>query len=292
MNDATFETHETISFSSTAQGPRLLVLGAVHGNEVCGPPAIRKVIAQLQSGALALEKGSVTFVPVCNPKAHAAGTRFVEKNLNRVICPRDTPTLYEERLASHLMRLIDACDWLLDVHSYHSKGPAFVFQDTANPQTASFARCLGPDYIVTGWAEMYAAPDAATLMEGDTVGYAHAKGKTGVVIECGHHPDPAALLVAEKAILNALQFLGMIACDEPLAPKNPTVIRGTKVVAKTKSGKLAKDWQHFDPIYAGEPVALYDDGTAEVSPQDGCLLLPKADALIGEEWFYYGVREA
>jgi len=291
MNDAFFETLETVSFSSTMAGPKLLVFGSVHGNEVCGPPAIRKTIANVQNGSLTLEKGSVTFVPVCNPKAHVAGTRFVEKNLNRVICPRERPALYEERLANHLMRLIDACDWLLDIHSFHSEGPAFVFQDASNPQTESFVRCLGPDYIVTGWAEMYAEPGAANLMEGDTVGYAHAKGKTGAVIECGHHPDPSAVIVAETAILNAMRFLGLTESDGASVQKKPTVIRGTKVVIKNKPGKLAKAWRHFDSVRAGDVVALYGDGTAETASEDGLILLPKADAITGEEWFYYGVRD-
>ena len=35
---------QTIAFDSLKSGPRLLVLGAVHGNEICGPKAITRVI--------------------------------------------------------------------------------------------------------------------------------------------------------------------------------------------------------------------------------------------------------
>lgn len=290
-SDAFFETLETATFSSTHEGPKLLVLGAVHGNETCGTHAIRETIALLQNGALVLKKGSVTFVPVCNPKAYASGTRFVEKNLNRVICPHERPAVYEERLSAPLMRLIDGCEWLLDVHSFHSEGAAFVFQDTTNPKTEAFARCLGPSYVMTGWAEMYAQPKAACVMEGDTVGYAHAHGKTGAVIECGYHENPASIDIAKKAIRNALSFLGLVVIPDSFLEHQKTIyIRCTQFVVKEKPGKLAKDWKHFEPVRAGDIIGLYDDGTKEVAPHDGVILLPKKDALIGEEWVYYGTQ--
>ena len=58
-------------FAGFQPGPRLLVTAAVHGNEVCGVAAIRAVIAALDSGALTLLKGSVTFIPIVNALAHA-----------------------------------------------------------------------------------------------------------------------------------------------------------------------------------------------------------------------------
>ena len=56
--------------TALAPGPRLLVLGAVHGNETCGSRAIERVLAEFDSGAIALQSGSVTFVPITNPLAY------------------------------------------------------------------------------------------------------------------------------------------------------------------------------------------------------------------------------
>ncbi len=51
-------------------GPRLIVTGAVHGNETCGTRAIERVIDELARGELRIVRGQVTFVPVCNPLAY------------------------------------------------------------------------------------------------------------------------------------------------------------------------------------------------------------------------------
>lgn len=48
-------------------GPRLLVLGAVHGNETCGTQAIGRIAAEFDAGTLVLSRGSLTMVPITNP---------------------------------------------------------------------------------------------------------------------------------------------------------------------------------------------------------------------------------
>lgn len=292
MKKINFETHEVLQFSSIHRGPHLLVFGAVHGDEVCGTTAIRNIVARVQNGQIGIDKGTITFVPICNPKAYYNGTRFVEKNLNRVITHRDSPSFYEEQLAVNIMRLIDACDWLLDIHSFHSQGPAFVFHDSSNANSKAFAHCLGPRHFVTGWSEMYASPEANIVNAGDTVIYAHKRGKAGCVIECGYHPDPQAVFVAEKAIQNAIEFLGISkAGDQKVKPVNPIVVRGYKVVAKRKNGRFVKEWQHLDPVCVGDTIGIYDDGTKEKADSDGFIMLPKTNAYIGEEWFYLGVLD-
>ena len=39
-------------------GPRLIVLGAVHGNETCGTRGIERVLAELDSGALQIVRAA------------------------------------------------------------------------------------------------------------------------------------------------------------------------------------------------------------------------------------------
>ena len=48
------------AFSSLRPGVRLIVLGAVHGNETCGTRAIERVLSELDEGALKIVKGTVT----------------------------------------------------------------------------------------------------------------------------------------------------------------------------------------------------------------------------------------
>ena len=46
---------KSITYAGQRAGPRLIVLGAVHGNETCGTHAIERVARELDSGALRLQ---------------------------------------------------------------------------------------------------------------------------------------------------------------------------------------------------------------------------------------------
>jgi predicted deacylase len=81
----------THGFKALQPGKRLIVLGAVHGNETCGTRGIARVLAELDSGALQITRGSVTFVPVTNPLAYQRAQRAGDRNLNRNLRPNDQP---------------------------------------------------------------------------------------------------------------------------------------------------------------------------------------------------------
>src|SRR3989344_5893592 len=78
-------------FKSLQPGPTVLFLGAIHGNERCGAAAIKRLVGELQSGALSLLKGSVLCVPVANPRAFERNIRYVDENLNRAFRPTRNP---------------------------------------------------------------------------------------------------------------------------------------------------------------------------------------------------------
>ncbi|MFX5656441.1 succinylglutamate desuccinylase/aspartoacylase family protein, partial [Acinetobacter baumannii] len=56
-----------LQYAAFTPGPRLLILGAVHGNETCGTQAITRLQRELDSGQLRLQRGLLTLVPVTNP---------------------------------------------------------------------------------------------------------------------------------------------------------------------------------------------------------------------------------
>ncbi|MBM0206332.1 succinylglutamate desuccinylase/aspartoacylase family protein [Micromonospora sp. STR1s_5] len=129
---------ETTRFATGRPGPRLLVLGAVHGNETCGPQAIDRVLAAIRSGSIALRRGDVTFLPVANPRAFGQNTREGERNLNRDLRERSIPRDNEDRLGNLLCPLLRAHDVLLDLHSF--TGPAaFRVRGTARQRGADRA---------------------------------------------------------------------------------------------------------------------------------------------------------
>lgn len=308
MTDAPLRTHR---FDALQPGPRLIVIGGVHGNETCGTVAIRRLVEALDRGEVRLARGVLTLLPVANPMAHALGRREGDRNLNRMLRPTAIPRDHEDRIANRLCPLLDAHDVVLDLHSFHTGGEPFTMlgpldnDDAIEPfahaaQEQAFAACLGPRRIVEGWLDTYArgvqarrARDAGSAL-GDpeygvgTTEYMRSRGGYGVTLECGQHDDPAAPEVAWHAIGQALAHLRMV--DRPPAPTpGPLqVLRLDEVVDRLHAAdRFARPWTSFDPVHAGQPIGLRHDGAPVVAPADGHVVFPNPNAAVGQEWFYF-----
>ena len=88
---------KSVTFTALKPGPKLIVLGAVHGNEVSGSKAILKMIQEFEAGERVLVKGQVTFVPITNPLAYNRKQRNGDRNLNRNLTPTDSPVVASRR---------------------------------------------------------------------------------------------------------------------------------------------------------------------------------------------------
>jgi len=302
-------------FAALTTGPRLIILGAVHGNEVAGSRGIERVVAELDSGALQLARGSVTFVPVTNPLAYHKVQRNGERNLNRNLRPADSPQDYEDRIANVLCPLLAGHEVLLDLHSFQAPSQAFAMlgpqdnQGALEPfaharQEQALAVRLGVNRVVEGWLATYAqgvqqrlartpAQDRAGLLSTDpsygvgTTEYMRSQGGYAITLECGQHDDPAAPGVAYRAIRNTLAHLGLV--DELPPPPSPNLelLRLVQVVDRYHvDDAFVQTWSSFDPVRAGQPVALRHDGTPVVASADGYIVFPNAKATPGNEWFY------
>ncbi len=302
--------HQILGLTS---GPRVLILGAVHGNEVCGTRAIERILQEIDSGALKIERGAVTFVPVTNPLAYTLKQRMGERNLNRNMRVMSTPQDFEDRIASVLCPLLDRHDVLLDLHSFHTPGIPFALVGPLN-NTGSlepFARAeeetrlvahLGPRRIVEGWMDTYAKGvqrRRAALKEGSslqadesygigTTEYIRSRGGYGVTLECGQHDDPQAPEVAYHAIKQTLALLNLI--DQ--APQPPAhdfeVLKLVDVIDREHADdSFVKPWTSFDRVSTGEVIGVRHDGREVKAQADGFVVFPNPKALPGNEWFYF-----
>lgn len=297
-------------FAGLAPGPRLIVLGAVHGNEVCGTRAIERVLAELEAGQWQVQRGALSLVPVANPLAYANGTRNGERNLNRRLLPTDMPREFEDHLANRLCPWLAAHDVLLDLHSFRGPGEPFVLRGPADNNgplepfahaaaETRLAECLGPRRIVEGWMSVYAEGAARRRARGlvedsevsygiGTTEYMRSRGGYAVTLECGQHEDPAAPEVAYRAIRQTVALLGL--SDLPLSPPARTFERlrlATVVDRDHADDRFVRPWASFDALRAGEPVAVRADGTPWRAPRDGRIVFPDASARPGHEWFYF-----
>jgi predicted deacylase len=284
-----------MTYKGSQPGPRLLILGAVHGNEKCGTVAINRVIEEIKKGALTIIKGEVTFVPICNPRAYEKDIRFTERNLNRYMVPCDEPDTYEATLGNELCPLLAACDVLLDIHSYTIGGAPFVFVGGASERETEFGSSLGAEAILTGWEEAYVRTgrlqESKSENEGvGTTEYARRKGAIAVTIECGQHKAPEAPEIAYRAIYNAFSFFKLI--DRAVPQAAPTrLITVTHVYYHDDDGELSKDWKHLEPVKKGELLAHRLNGAAIHALEDGVMIMPRPNCPLGEEWFYFGVEK-
>ena len=305
---------KSISYASPVPGPRLIVLGAVHGDETCGTRAIERVLGDLDTGALLLAAGRLTLVPVTNPMAYAARRRTGDRNLNRKLQPTAAPREFEDHVANWLCPLLAAHEVLLDLHSFRTPGVPFVFigpPDNAGPlepfaqarREEALALRLGVDRVVDGWLATYAAgidrrrqlaasfPGAVLDLDPaygiGTTEYMRSVGGCAVTLECGQHEEAQAVEVGHAAILNTLAHLGLIDAADPPPAANVEALSLCEVVDKMDGADtFAKAWQSFDRVAAGERIGTRADGSVIVAPFAGVVVFPNPAAQAGQEWFY------
>lgn len=271
-------------FTAGQSGVNLLVFGAVHGNEKCGTKAIMRVIKEIEDGTITLQRGSVTFVPIANPRAYEAHVRYIDENLNRIFFKDYNGESYEASLVGELVRMIDGCDYLLDIHSYsYGKGP-FAFQDKESTEFDRFAASFGINPVLTGWKKLHGDNGPQTSND-----YAFSVGKSAITVECGQHDDPEAIDIAYNAILNALSYLEIMPPRKDRENKKGHKVRLMTQVIKDEEGTMAKHWHNMDPIKKGELIATTESGKELKAPHDGYIIMPHHAQKIGEEWYYTAV---
>ncbi len=264
-------------------GPKLIVFGAVHGNETCGTVAIRRVMQELEQSALSVERGTLTLVPVVNPLAYQLKRRHSDRNLNRNMHVTDPPQDFEDAVSNLLCPLLNEHDVLLDLHSFHTPGIPFALigphnnRDHLEPfamaeDEEALALHLGVDRFVEGWLETYAQGVRDRKARGAEAHVDYGVGTTetirryggiGITLECGQHDDDEAPQTAYRAIRRALAHLGMAAAEpRPLPSSQPEVIRLYKVIDRLHpDDRLCRDWCSFEKIKRNDVLALRHDGT-------------------------------
>lgn len=304
---------KSVRYAGTAPGTRLIVTGAVHGNEVCGTLAIRRLIDEIDRGEVRIARGALTLVPVTNPLAHAKGVRAGDRNLNRALGPTAIPREYEDHVANWLCPLLAEHQVLLDLHSFQSAGKPFVMvgpHDNTGPvepfaqaaREEAMVRHLGVDRAVDGWLGTYAAgvarrraeagAAAATLDLNPNYGvgtteYMRAMGGCALTLECGQHEDPTAPEVAYRAIRNLLAHLGLTDETPPAAVASIEALSLHEVIDKRhRDDRFAREWKSFDAVAAGELIGVRADGQEVRAPGAGRIVFPNAKAEARQEWFY------
>ena len=302
---------KSINYTGLGQGPRLIVTGAVHGNETCGTVAIRRVMEEFDSGRLVVANGSVTFVPITNPLAYRLEQRSGDRNLNRNLFPSEAPQDFEDRIANWLCPLLAQHDVLLDLHSFNADSEPFVMvgpQDNEGPlqpfkhaaKERALALRLGVRRFVDGWLATYGAGVQRRLSDASqlqtvlrygvgTTEFMRSTGGYALTLECGQHRDPQAPEVGYRAIMNTLAHLGIIDAPAPQPVALDAIEALSMVVVHDKFDKadsFSRTWRSFDPVDIGTEIGKRADGTPVLSELAGRILFPDVNAGPNQEWYY------
>jgi predicted deacylase len=312
---------KSIAYTGKKAGTKIIITGAVHGNETCGTKAITRVIDDIEAGRIRIVAGHVTFVPITNPLAYQKGERNGDRNLNRNLYPVDVPKDFEDHVANWLCPLFAQHDCLLDLHSTRAKNPAFAMLGPEDndgnlqpfhhyEQERAMAHHLGVHRFVDGWLATYAkgverrrAQAAASGKPTNplntdprygvgTTEYMRSTGGYSITLECGQHDDPDSPEVGYRAIVNTLAFLGISDSPKPARVTDTEEIHMTEVIDRADANDtFAREWASFNQFAKGDLIATRATGEKLVAPHDGFILFPDHKAQAGNEWFYLAKAE-
>ena len=292
-------------------GPKLVILGAVHGNETCGTQAINRLRQEIESGLVRIDAGTLTMVPVTNPLAYQLERRHGDRNLNRNMSRSDTPNDFEDLVCNALCPVLEQHDVLLDLHSFQAPGIPFALIGAPNntgalepitkaAQEETLAMSLGVNRFVEGWLDTYAQGVADRQARGveshvdygvGTTETMRRSGGIAVTLECGQHADVTAPDTAYAAIRNALACLGMTLDAAPAIVKEPEVIRLYRVVDRLHvDDSFCRQWLSFEKIEKGALIGHRHDGSELTAHEDGWIVFPNNNAQVNQEWFYLASR--
>ena len=249
-------------------GPRLALVGGVHGSEYPGIAATMTVMRELDPTQLS---GAVIGLIVANVPAFRGRREKTcpldDKNLAAVF-PGNPQGSASEVIAHVIQReIIDQADFVIELHGgdlVDRLTPFAIYTRTGNEkideQSLGLARCYGVPIIqVPSW-------DGRFAHKGGLYSTAAELGKPAFVAEAGEHAesDPAALEVHRSGIRNVLRHLGMLPGDRPTVPPTPVTSRYVSM----RSPMTGLLW----PRVAPGKVVAEDEVVAEIADYFGNVL--------------------
>ena len=281
-------------------GPMLICLGGMHGNETAGVRALDLLLKMLEVEPITNPdfkfRGSIIGFRG-NLQALAAGKRFIDKDLNRSLQPdhvefvlkQDENSLKHEDLEiyrlvntikAEIKKIAPKSVVVLDLHTTTAFGGIF----TITSNEAESIR-IGIDMhvpVIIGFE---------AVLEGTTMGYFKPENFSGlpiatVVFESGQHNEPLSVNRAIAATINCMQTIGCVNREDVENRHDYLLTEYSKDLPKVarllsryhvldgETFKMLPDFKNFSPVKKGELLA-HENGTAIIAEQDGLIVMPK-----------------
>lgn len=227
-------------------GPVIFVTAALHGDEINGTGAIRRLI---QDEAFDLKRGAVILVPVLNLLAFDRHSRYLpdRRDLNRCF-----PGTGEGSLAARMARkifdeIVSRCDYGIDLHTASVRRTNYpnIRGNLKADEVRDLALAFGSEIIING-----RGPRGAFRREA-----CHA-GCPTIIFEGGEvwKVEPRIVETAVRGIKNVLRSLDMLDSD-PESPDYQVTIEKTVWIRAQRGGFLQFHVQPGQIIEEGQPLA-------------------------------------
>jgi predicted deacylase len=277
------------SFEGDSVGPHVLVTALTHGNEICGAIALDRLFRaglRPRRGKLTLAFDNVAAYRNFDIRMPVA-SRYIDEDFNRLWAPNtlDGPRRSTELARARALRpIVDAADFLLDIHSMQYATAPLMLAGTLD-RSAALARRVGIPELI-----MCDAGHAAGPRMRDYGGFGDPVSvKTALLIESGQHWERRAAEVATDVMLRFLIAVGILTRDdaEPLAGPDfeahprQRVIQVTEAVTITgDSFEFVEDFRGLEVLSAKGTLIGRDNGREIRTPYDDCVLIMPSRRLV------------
>ena len=269
------------TFDSGVDGPHVMINALTHGNEVCGAIAVKALLdlgVKPRRGKLTLGFSNVDAY-LSFDAAKPDASRFVDQDFNRVwtAAKLDDASVdsSELRRARALRPVIDTVDFLLDLHSMHERSAPLIVSGPLD-KGIELARALGaPGTVISDEGH----PEGRRMRDYEGFGDP-LSSRNALLVECGQHWEPSAVVVAKDCTARFLVLAGALDVGDLPAdwfaakPDAIRVIRVTQpVVAKSMDFRFADAFTGLETFAKAGTVIGWNEGEAVVTPYDNCVLV-------------------
>lgn len=273
------------------EGPCLLLMGGIHGDEVNGVEIVRQIVAKRLNKP---ECGTVICIPVLNVFGFLNQTReFPDgRDLNRVF-PGSKKGSLPSRFAYHIMtEIVPHVDYCIDYHT--GGGQRFNFTqiriNAGDDETLTLAKTFGAPYLIFAKNREQSFRDSMVT-----------QGKKVLLFEGGKslNLNKTVTKVGVQGAINVMHQLGLRDFSGKISEKSePILISDSKWIRAKTSGMYRAFVSAGQEVKKGDALGSISDpfGGKEIefkAAQDGYVLNSNHSPLVnqGDALFHIGFKQ-
>ena len=223
-----FQHIRPVTYESGNDGPHLLIMAGVHGDEYEPIYAVQQLIDVFKEGSI-LNAGKLTLVPIVNGPAYKNDSRTAQDGIDLArTCPGNKEGTETEQIAWEISHLIHSADYMVDMHT---GGKAYTIYPLAG-------YLLHPDQkilrVQRAMVQAFGLPvqwGTSPLLNGRTLSVARDFGIPAIYTEYGGGKQRNTAIVEElmEGCLRLMAFLKMIHGQDFKEKKPQYVVEDSRI---------------------------------------------------------------